>query len=147
MSGAIPPLPQYVFMAWCLVKHRGNFTFTFMWNVVVRYNMELRHSFCPSAFLSISFLYTFGTSILRNAVWWISMLMKAVLYSFEFLTTTLQGRHRSQSSLPWKPQILHYLFLFSVNLAFNNIGESTFSCHLLPFQVNYFPFQLKQNGK
>jgi hypothetical protein len=24
MRGAIPPLPQYVFMAWCLVKHRGN---------------------------------------------------------------------------------------------------------------------------
>jgi hypothetical protein len=22
--------PQYVFMAWCLVKHRDNFTFTFM---------------------------------------------------------------------------------------------------------------------
>jgi hypothetical protein len=29
MRGAIPPLPQYVFMAWCLVKHRDNFTFTF----------------------------------------------------------------------------------------------------------------------
>jgi hypothetical protein len=28
MRGAIPPLPQYVFMAWCL-KHRDNFTFTF----------------------------------------------------------------------------------------------------------------------
>jgi hypothetical protein len=26
---AIPPLPQYVFMVWCLVKHRDNFTFTF----------------------------------------------------------------------------------------------------------------------
>jgi hypothetical protein len=25
MSGAIPPLPQYAFMAWCLVKHRDNF--------------------------------------------------------------------------------------------------------------------------
>jgi hypothetical protein len=24
MSGAIPPLPQYAFMAWCLVKHRDN---------------------------------------------------------------------------------------------------------------------------
>jgi hypothetical protein len=24
MRGAIPPLPQYVFMAWCLVKHRDN---------------------------------------------------------------------------------------------------------------------------
>jgi hypothetical protein len=28
MCGAIPPLPQYVFMAWCLVKHMNNFTFT-----------------------------------------------------------------------------------------------------------------------
>jgi hypothetical protein len=27
MSGAIPPHPQYAFMAWCLVKHRDNFTF------------------------------------------------------------------------------------------------------------------------
>jgi hypothetical protein len=27
MRGDIPPLPQYVFMAWCLVKHR-DFTFT-----------------------------------------------------------------------------------------------------------------------
>jgi len=27
MSGAIPPLPQYDLMAWCLVKHRDNFTF------------------------------------------------------------------------------------------------------------------------
>jgi hypothetical protein len=28
MHGAIPPLPEYVFMAWFLVKHRDNFTFT-----------------------------------------------------------------------------------------------------------------------
>jgi len=28
MSGAIPPLPQYAFMAWCLVKAQDNFTFT-----------------------------------------------------------------------------------------------------------------------
>jgi hypothetical protein len=27
--GNILPLPQYVFMVWCLVKHRDNFTFTF----------------------------------------------------------------------------------------------------------------------
>jgi hypothetical protein len=24
MSGAIPPLPQYAFMAWCLVKAQGH---------------------------------------------------------------------------------------------------------------------------
>jgi hypothetical protein len=31
VRGAIPPLPQYVFMAWCSVKekHRNNFTFVF----------------------------------------------------------------------------------------------------------------------
>jgi hypothetical protein len=28
MRGSITPLPQYVFMAWCLVKHRDNFTFS-----------------------------------------------------------------------------------------------------------------------
>jgi hypothetical protein len=27
MRGAVPPLPQYGFMTWCLVKHRDNFTF------------------------------------------------------------------------------------------------------------------------
>jgi hypothetical protein len=27
MSGAIPPLPQYAFMAWCLVKAQGQFHF------------------------------------------------------------------------------------------------------------------------
>jgi hypothetical protein len=27
MRGDIPPLPQYVFMPWCLVKHRDNFAF------------------------------------------------------------------------------------------------------------------------
>jgi hypothetical protein len=29
MHGTIPPLPQHAFVAWCLVKHRDNFTFTF----------------------------------------------------------------------------------------------------------------------
>jgi hypothetical protein len=31
MCGTIPPLLQYAFMAWCLVKkkHRDNFTFNF----------------------------------------------------------------------------------------------------------------------
>jgi hypothetical protein len=27
MRGAIFPLPQYVFMPWCLLKHRDSFTF------------------------------------------------------------------------------------------------------------------------
>jgi hypothetical protein len=27
MRGAITPFPLYIFMAWCLVKHRDNFTF------------------------------------------------------------------------------------------------------------------------
>jgi hypothetical protein len=27
MRRAIPPLPQYVYMAWCLVRHRDSFAF------------------------------------------------------------------------------------------------------------------------
>jgi hypothetical protein len=34
MRGAIPPLPQYAFMAWCLVKHRDSFTCTFIITVL-----------------------------------------------------------------------------------------------------------------
>jgi hypothetical protein len=35
MSGAISPLPQYVFMEWCLVKHRDNFNFfLLMWSAL-----------------------------------------------------------------------------------------------------------------
>jgi hypothetical protein len=32
--GAIPPLPEYVFLAWCLVKHRDIFTFSFTFTLV-----------------------------------------------------------------------------------------------------------------
>jgi hypothetical protein len=28
----MPPLPQYVFMAWCLVKHRDNFTYRYRYS-------------------------------------------------------------------------------------------------------------------
>jgi len=30
MRGDIPPLPQYFFMAWCLIEPRDNFTVTFL---------------------------------------------------------------------------------------------------------------------
>jgi hypothetical protein len=40
----IPPLPQYVFMAWCLVKHTDNFTFNFTFRgggILVWYFMNI----------------------------------------------------------------------------------------------------------
>jgi hypothetical protein len=46
MLAAVPPLPLYVFMAWYLVKHRDNFTFTDerdcpqMWNVAANMSNE-----------------------------------------------------------------------------------------------------------
>jgi hypothetical protein len=35
MHGTMPPLPQYAFIAWCLVKHRDNFAFTFYLSQVI----------------------------------------------------------------------------------------------------------------
>jgi hypothetical protein len=41
MRGAIPPLRQYVFMAWCLVKHRDNFNFIF-YTLIYNIGLDLR---------------------------------------------------------------------------------------------------------
>jgi hypothetical protein len=38
MCGAILPLLQYVFMVWCLVKHRNNFTF--IWSNLLSYGIS-----------------------------------------------------------------------------------------------------------
>jgi len=42
MHGAIPPLSQYVFMEWCLVKHKDKFTFTLTVNNI---NMTIVRTF------------------------------------------------------------------------------------------------------
>jgi hypothetical protein len=37
---AMLKLPQYVFMAWCLVKHRDNFTFIFIFTLTFIININ-----------------------------------------------------------------------------------------------------------
>jgi hypothetical protein len=44
MCGTIPPLPQYIFMAWCLVKHRDSFTF---------YHFHMAQKPIPGKFLPV----------------------------------------------------------------------------------------------
>jgi hypothetical protein len=50
VRGAIRPFPQYVFMVWCLVKHRDNFTFTFTFTfwVCVTLRLNIHHSVAPN---------------------------------------------------------------------------------------------------
>jgi len=44
MRGVILLLPQYVFMAWCLVKYRDKFTFTLIFTAIdTRENDMLMH--------------------------------------------------------------------------------------------------------
>jgi hypothetical protein len=51
MRGAIPTLPQCFFMAWWLVKHRGNFTLLFNGVVscrtlaIIPLSLRLNHSY------------------------------------------------------------------------------------------------------
>jgi hypothetical protein len=51
MREAVPPLPQCVFMAWCLVKHRDNFTFI----VVIYFSFHIREDvfLCPEDSLTL----------------------------------------------------------------------------------------------
>jgi hypothetical protein len=39
MRGVIPALPRYAFMAWCLVKHRDNFTFYLYFALFMLFSM------------------------------------------------------------------------------------------------------------
>jgi hypothetical protein len=48
MRGAIPPLPEYVFMAWCLGKHRDNFTFYLYLILHIKANSMTAICFVPS---------------------------------------------------------------------------------------------------
>jgi hypothetical protein len=53
MRGAIPPLPEYVFMAWWLVKHR-NFTlptFTFTFTSYRKLNIDFVQPKCTTNYL------------------------------------------------------------------------------------------------
>jgi hypothetical protein len=58
MRGAIPPLPQYAFMEWCLVKHRYNFTFTFLTSnnacYVIRSRSHTHNTLCAVPYLSLT---------------------------------------------------------------------------------------------
>jgi len=57
MCGAISPFPQYLFMAWCLVKHRDNFSFTFtLWSNNM--NSEKRTSIWTLSSYDLSLLPT-----------------------------------------------------------------------------------------
>jgi hypothetical protein len=59
MRSAIPPLPRYFLRAWCLVKHKENFTFTFTFmefdikmTVVSRNIQQMSQFLCPLPVLS-----------------------------------------------------------------------------------------------
>jgi hypothetical protein len=44
MSGATLPLPEYAFMAWCLVKHMNNFTFLPFTSVITQEQSPAREA-------------------------------------------------------------------------------------------------------
>jgi hypothetical protein len=72
MPGAIPPLPQYVFTTWCLVKHRDNFTF-----------IHYIHDYCPhmEVLSSIRNPRTGNAVVIGPRVTWVSDSNDSDLYS------------------------------------------------------------------
>jgi hypothetical protein len=63
MRGDIPPFPQYAFMAWCLVKHRDNFAFTFN---IYREVFRLFHRIVAKHF--VLFVANLSSVIVRSIV-------------------------------------------------------------------------------
>jgi hypothetical protein len=70
MRVAIPLFPQYASMAWCLVKHRDNFTFTIrlyayilVWKLQER---DIHHSLIYNAIHNSSELYDIVSKSFRT---------------------------------------------------------------------------------
>jgi len=64
MLGTIPPLLQYTFMAWCLVKHRDNFTFL---PYLYLYSCNFLHP--PFDFLSLMSSYSLQHPFLSHLIY------------------------------------------------------------------------------
>jgi hypothetical protein len=64
MRGAIHPLPQYAFMAWCSVNHRDNFTFYLFYNIN---SITDNYQNCFMAMISVLDLHTFKRSFINNS--------------------------------------------------------------------------------
>jgi len=80
MSGAIPPLYHYVFLAWCLVKHRGNFTFTLCKEHVYESVVFLDSSWngmtvCPLNY----YLFHVACKVLMNFVSYITSISRMIM--------------------------------------------------------------------
>jgi len=64
MRGATPPLPQYVFVAWCLVTHRDNYTIPINVKVYI-YNMV--HVYTHTSLLWSAICFTL--CVIQFLVW------------------------------------------------------------------------------
>jgi hypothetical protein len=117
MHGAVPPLPQYVFMVWCLVKAQGQLYLLQAQTEVVRnvvgckpelmllwcyYNYHLRSGKWSSYwnephcvfFLILSFVLLFMPSLFPFTITCVGSLLKSVILHQNFLKSS-PGRNSS----------------------------------------------------
>jgi len=87
MSGAIPPLSQYAFMAWCLVKHRDNFTFTFTFLSLKIQIRKFLLPFCKSLLSSRHPSENLRVKIYEN------LISPVLLYEYETWSLTQGEEH------------------------------------------------------
>jgi hypothetical protein len=96
MRGAIPPLPQYVFMAWCSVKHRDNFTFIFYLTdqnctqEEIKSRLNLVNA-CYRSVLNILSSHLLSKNFKIKI--YKSIMLPAVLYGCETWSVTLREEH------------------------------------------------------
>jgi hypothetical protein len=95
IRGAIPPLPKYTFMAWCLVKHRDNSSLR---------SYRLR--------LGKWMLYASGSCLCPNTGFCLKRILTIKFYN---ITLHLVGFHRPTSPSYRKPHILHWGIQNSLN--------------------------------
>jgi len=58
----MPALPQYAFMAWCLVKHRDNFTFTLIISTLYSFGVKTTQCRGPDKLKFVNWHRPMGSS-------------------------------------------------------------------------------------
>jgi hypothetical protein len=113
MRGALPPLPQYVFMGWCSVKHRDNFTLLYIPRTcmiqVTSQNFELHMNTGP--FLSSAcFSILYSCFIIPSLRFWRTKLA-ARQTKWIVLSFSADNNLSSSLSQTWKNWLVYWLIL------------------------------------
>jgi hypothetical protein len=108
MGGAIHPLPQYAFMAWCLVKAQGQLYLTFLGCIASNNDVEDHHKWWVVKYkwVCIICVHELSRNLPINLQGIVVLRIVGIL--LQHYTASQPRRQRLEYPPLWKPHISHF---------------------------------------